>query len=210
MSVQLAVLVNVDSLTAIAHRVGPDIGVINATHHAVNVTVTVYSMMVLVLTVSTDCGGGCVNMNAAGSVSANVKKEVVTAHPAASGIGAKTGKEFVSLRATKDVPQSVRSRMEPVPRVLTGSGETVVRMRVHIVYQENVAVPMDIVYFAWQASGADIVPCIAVLVARQTHVVLLMARVHLVKGDTGENGVISYAAKGVPISVHNLTGRVHV
>ena len=70
--VQLDVLVNVDKPTDIAHLVGPDIGGINATHHAVNVRVTVYSLMVLVQTVSTDCGGGCVNMNAAGDVSANV------------------------------------------------------------------------------------------------------------------------------------------
>jgi len=87
MSVQLDVLVNVDNSTDIAHRVGPDIGVINATNHAVNVGVTVYSMMVLVLTVSTECGAGCVNLNAGGDVSANVEKEVGTAHLATSAIG---------------------------------------------------------------------------------------------------------------------------
>jgi len=87
MSVPLVVSVNVDNQTVIAHRVGPNNGVINATTGAANVKVIAFSMMVLALTVSMDCGGGCVNLNAGGDVSANVEKQVATAHLATSAIG---------------------------------------------------------------------------------------------------------------------------
>ena len=130
MNVQLVVLGNVDNPTDIAHRVGLAIGVPNATTGAVNVKVIAFSMMVLVLTVSTDCGDLRVNIHARGDVSANVEKEVGTAHLATSAIGAKTtGMKVVSRRATKDVPHSVHSLMEHVLRVMTVTGGTVVSRR---------------------------------------------------------------------------------
>ena len=45
-SVLLAVSVSVDNPMVIAHRVGQDIGAINAIYRAVNVEVVVFSMMV--------------------------------------------------------------------------------------------------------------------------------------------------------------------
>jgi len=157
MSVQLVVLVNVDSPTVIAHRVGPNIGVINATTGAANVKVIAFSMMVLALTASMDCLGGCVNIIAVGRVLANVEKEVDTAHLATSDIGGKTMETVASWRATKDVPLSVHSSMEHVLRVVMGFGEKVVSRRATKDVLHSVHSPMEPVLRVVMGFGEKVV-----------------------------------------------------
>jgi len=206
MGVQLDVTISVDSLTAIVHRVGKGVGVIRATHYAASVKVIVFSLMVIAKHVCMDCGDGSVSFIVMRHVSAHAELAMGVAHLVTSDIGEQTAVKL----AIRDALRLVLSLTDHVSPVVTGSGETVVSMRAQTVYHQHVLNPMDIVYFAKQASGEEIVPRIAVLVAHQTRVVLLMALVYLVLINTGENNVLKYAATGVPVNVHSLTGLVCV
>jgi len=193
MSVELAVTISVDKQTVLAHRVGKDIGDINATYYATIVKVIAFSLMVIARHVRMDFGDGSASFVVTRHVSAHAEMDMGTAHLVTSDIGDQPAGSL----AMRGALRHAHSPLEPVLRVLTGSGETNVSMRAQTVQHPNVSNQMDIVYFAKQASGEEIVPGLAVLVAHQTHVVCLMALVHLVLMDPGENDVISYAAKGV-------------
>ena len=206
----MAVLVNVDNLTDIAHRVGQVIGDINLTLYVAIVKVIAYKLMVLALTVRMDCGDWRVNIHAGGDVSVNVEKEVDTAHLATSGFGGKTVKKVVSWRATKDVLHSVYRPMDRVLHVVTVPGETVVSWRatkdvLHSVYSQ-----MDRVHRVVMGSGETVVSRRAQTVY-QVNVISQMKSVCRAMMDIGATIVPRRAVKVAHYRhVISLTGHVHL